>query len=117
MAHKLAFEVAPSMEAGCYTIRLLDKRQIVALCAGEDKATRALVSGIPVYYDEGNGELVPVGGFDDATPQGRVAMKVLADVYCDALRDIAHLKEPGGSMTKTPLEFVFDFSESRGVAV
>ncbi len=85
MTEKLAFQLTAADAPNRYSIRLLDKKQIAALALAEGFAKPIPLDPIVVIYDEGSGELVPVDGFDHATARGRIAMKILADVYCDAL--------------------------------
>ena len=89
MTSKLAFRLDEMNVANRYVIRLVDGKQIAALSRSEGLSTRIPLEPIAVLYDEGSGELVPVDGFDDATPQGRIAMRIMAELYSDVLDRIA----------------------------
>ncbi len=88
MVNKLNFQLTEGAAPDHYLIRLTDEKQIAAITLGEGYRKPFKLAPIAIVYDEGNGELVPVGGFDDKSSEGRIAMKVLADVYCDALDQI-----------------------------
>jgi hypothetical protein len=89
MTSKLAFRLDDTNEPDRYVIRLVDGKQIAALARSEGLPKPISLEPIAVLYDEGSGELVPVDGFDDTTPQGRIAMRIMADVYSDVLDRIA----------------------------
>jgi hypothetical protein len=86
---KLAFQLDDTNEPSRYVIRLIDRKQIAALAQSEGLSTRIPLQPVAVLYDGGSGELVPVDGFDDATPQGRIAMRIMAELYSDVLDRIA----------------------------
>ena len=88
MAQKLAFELSEGDAPNHYLIRLLDEKQIAALSLGEGFKKPFKLEPLAVVYDEGNGEFVPLGGFDGSTAHGRIAMKILADVYCDVIGQV-----------------------------
>jgi hypothetical protein len=88
MAHKFAFELADASAPNQYAIRLVDKKQIAALALAEGFAKPIPLEPIVVLFDEGSGELLPVDGFDDTTPRGRIAIKIMCDTYNDALDQI-----------------------------
>jgi hypothetical protein len=85
MTSKLAFRLDDTNVANRYVIRLVDGKQIAALSRSEGLSTRIPLEPIAVLYDEGSGELMPVDGFDDTTPQGRIVLRIMADVYSDVL--------------------------------
>jgi hypothetical protein len=89
MTSKLAFRLDDTNEPDRYVIRLVDGKQTAALARSEDLSTRIPLGPVAVLYDEGSGELVPVDGFDDTTPRGRIVLKIMADVYSDVLDRIA----------------------------
>jgi hypothetical protein len=89
MTSKLAFRLDDTNEPDRYVIRLIDRKQIAALAQSEGLSTRIPLQPVAVLYDGGSGELVPVDGFDDATPQGRIAMRIMAEFYSDVLDRIA----------------------------
>jgi hypothetical protein len=88
MLNKLTFQLTEGDAPDHYLISLIDEKQIAAIALGEGYRKTIKLPPIAVVYDEGNGEIVPVNGFDDNSSQGRIAMKVLAEVYCDALDQI-----------------------------
>jgi hypothetical protein len=88
MAQKLAFELARAGAFDRYAIRLLDETQIAALSRAEGVTKALRLEPVVVTYDEGGGELFPVDGFDDKTPRGRMVMRILQEVYCEALNRI-----------------------------
>jgi hypothetical protein len=88
MAHKLAFQLTDAGAPNHYSIRLVDKKQIAALALAEGFAKPIPLEPLVVVYDEESGELVPVDGFDDTTPRGRIAMKIMCDTYADVLDQI-----------------------------
>lgn len=89
MTGKLAFQLSDTNEPDRYVIRLVDRRQIAALAQSEGLSTRIPIEPVALIYDEGSGELVPVDGFDDTTPRGRIALTIMADVYSDVIDRIA----------------------------
>lgn len=89
MTSKLAFRLDDTNEPDRYVIRLVDGKQIAALARSEGLSTRIPIEPIAVIYDAWSGELVPVAGFGDSTPQGRIALKIMVDVYSDILDRIA----------------------------
>ena len=89
MTSKVAFRLDDTNEPDRYVIRLIDRKQIAALAQSEGLSTRIPLQPVAVLYDGGSGELVPVDGFDDATPQGRIAMRIMAEFYSDVLDRIA----------------------------
>ena len=89
MTTKLAFRLDHTNEPDRYVIRLVDRRQIADLAQSEGLSTRIPLEPVAILYDEGSGELVPVDGFDDTTPRGRIALRIMADVYSAALDRIA----------------------------
>jgi len=95
MGQKLAFELLQADGSDRYAVRLVDRQQIAALADAEGLAMPMAVDRVVVAYDEGSGELVPVDGFDSKTARGRVEMRILSDVYCEALERItARAKQP-----------------------
>ena len=95
MASKLAFQLSEAGVPNRYSIRLVDRKQIAALAQDQGFRKPIPLEPIVVVYDEGNGELVPVESFDDNTPSGRIAMKIICDTYADALKEIASRHAPG----------------------
>jgi hypothetical protein len=91
MARQLAFELTRADASSRYAIRLVDDKQIADLARAEGFAKPIRLEPVVVIYDEGGDELVPIDGFDDTTPRGRIAMRILGDVYCDALNRIKAL--------------------------
>jgi hypothetical protein len=89
MAHKFAFELTDAGAPNQYAIRLVDKKQIAALALAEGFAKPIPLEPLVVLFDEGSGELLPIDGFDDTTPRGRIAIKILRDTYNDVLDQIA----------------------------
>ncbi len=89
MTSKLAFRLEDTNEPDRYVIRLVDAKQIAALARSEGLSTRTPLEPVAVLYDEWSGELVPVDGFDETAPRGRIAMRIMADVYCDVIDRIA----------------------------
>jgi len=89
MTSKLAFRLDDTNEPDRYVIRLIDRKQIAALAQSEGLSTRIPLEPVAVLYDGGSGELVPVDGFDDTTPRGRIALTIMADVYSDVIDRIA----------------------------
>lgn len=89
MTTKLAFRLDHTNEPDRYVIRLVDRRQIADLAQSEGLSTRIPLEPVAILYDEGSGELVPVDGFDDTTPRGRIALRIMANVYSAALDRIA----------------------------
>ncbi|MGA8169221.1 MAG: hypothetical protein WB816_00050 [Methylocystis sp.] len=88
MTHKFAFELSNAGAPNQYAIRLVDNKQIAALALAEGFAKPIPLDPVVVTYDEGSGELLPVHGFDDSTPRGRIALKILCDTYGDVLDQI-----------------------------
>jgi len=88
MARKLAFKLTPAGSPERYAIDFLDPQQIGALAQAEGCTERVAFDRIVVTYDEGNGELAPADGFDTTTSRGRIAMRILGGVYCNALARI-----------------------------
>jgi hypothetical protein len=82
---KVAFQLSETDEPSRYVIRLVDRNQIAALAQSEGLSKRISPEPIAVLYDEGSGQLVPVAGFDDTTSQGRIAMRIMNDIYSDVL--------------------------------
>jgi len=99
MAQRLAFELREGEAPNHYLIRLLDEKQIAALSLGEGFKKPFKLEPLAVVYDEGNGEFVPLSGFDGSTAHGRIAMKILADVYCDVLGQVMARKPSGEQAT------------------
>lgn len=93
MDQKLNFEVTRQGAANCYAIRLLDRAQMAALALAEGCAKSVVTEAILVAYDEGGGEIAPVEGYDDSTARGRLVLKVLDEVYCEALNRIIGMTE------------------------
>jgi len=91
MTQRLAFELTRADPTDRFRIRLLDKAQVAQLARLEGVLDAHPVDAVVVSYDEGSGELVPVDGYDDSTPRGRITMRILSDVYCDALRRVESL--------------------------
>jgi hypothetical protein len=89
MTGKLAFRLDDTNEPDRYVIRLVDGKQIAALARSEDLSTRIPLGPVAVLYDEGSGELVPLDGFDDSTPQGRIVLRIMDAIYSDVLDRIA----------------------------
>jgi len=85
MAHKFAFDLADAGAPNQYAIRLVDKKQIAALALADGFAKPISLEPVVVLFDEGSGELLPIGGFDDTTPRGRIAIKIVRDTYNDVL--------------------------------
>jgi hypothetical protein len=85
MTSKLSFQLVGTDLPNRYLICLVDGNQIAALARSEGLTKPISLEPIAVLYDEGSGELVPVDGFDDTTPQGRIVLRIMADVYSDAL--------------------------------
>jgi len=75
MGQKLAYELGDGGAPNSYLIRLTDARHIAALGVGEGFGKSFKLEPIPLIYEEGNGELVLAHGFEDATAQGRIAMR------------------------------------------
>jgi hypothetical protein len=98
MAHKLAFQLTDASAPNHFSIRLVDKKQASVLAVAEGFAKPIALEPIVVVYDEGSGELVPVNGFDDTTARGRIAMKIVADIYSDALDQITTRGASGEGM-------------------
>ncbi len=98
MAHKLAFQLTDAGAPNHFSIRLVDKKQASALALAEGFAKPIALEPIVVVYDEGSGELMPVNGFDDTTARGRIAMKIMADIYSDALDQITTRSASGEGM-------------------
>ena len=88
MAHKFAFELTDAGAPNQYAIRLVDKKQIAALAQAEGFAKPITLEPLVVLFDEGSGELLPINGFDDTTPRGRIAIKIMRDTYNDVLDQI-----------------------------
>ncbi len=88
MAHKFAFELTDAGAPNQYAIRLVDKKQIAALALAEGFAKPIPLEPLVVLFDEGSGELLPINGFDDSTPRGRIAIKIMRDTYNDVLDQI-----------------------------
>jgi hypothetical protein len=88
MAHKFAFELTDAGAPNQYAIRLVDRKQIAALALAEGFAKPIPLEPLVVLFDEGSGELLPVDGFDDTTPRGRIAIKIMRDTYNDMLDQI-----------------------------
>jgi hypothetical protein len=88
MTSKLAFRLDHTDEPNRYVIRLVDRKQIAALALAEGLSKPIPLETIAVVHDEGSGELVPVDGFDDTTPQGRVVLRIMDDTYSDVLGQI-----------------------------
>jgi hypothetical protein len=88
MTSKLAFRLDDTDEPNRYVIRLVDRKQIAALALAEGLSKAIPLEAIAIRYDEGSGELVPVDGFDDTTPQGRVVLRIMDDTYSDVLDQI-----------------------------
>jgi len=88
MAHKFAFELTNAGAPNQYAIRLVDKKQIAALALAEGFAKPIPLEPLVVLFDEGSGELLPINGFDDTTPRGRIAIKIMRDTYGDVLDQI-----------------------------
>jgi len=89
MAHKFAFDLADAGAPNQYAIRLVDKKQIAELALAEGFAKPIPLEPVVVLFDEGSGELLPIDGFDDTTPRGRIAIKIMRDTYDDVLDRIA----------------------------
>jgi hypothetical protein len=85
---KLAFRLDDTDEPNRYVIRLVDRKQIAALALAAGLSKPIPLEPIAVLYDEGSGEIVPVDGFDDTTPQGRVVLRIMDDTYSDVLDQI-----------------------------
>ncbi len=98
MAHKLAFQLTDAGAPNHFSIRLVDKKQASALALAEGFAKPIALEPIVVVYDEGSGELVPVNGFDDSTARGRIAIRIVADTYSDALDQITTRNASRGGM-------------------
>ncbi|HXY58404.1 MAG TPA: hypothetical protein VEH76_07470 [Methylocystis sp.] len=107
MGRKLAYELMDGSAPNSYLIRLTDAKQAAALGMGEGFGKSFKLEPIPVIYDEGNGELVLAHGFEDATAQGRIAMRVLGEVYCDAMDRILARKRSGQAENKSGLSLSF----------
>ena len=88
MTSKLAFRLDDTDEPNRYVIRLVDRKQIAALALAEGLSKPIPLEPIAVLYDEGSGEIMPVDGFDDTTPQGRVVLRIMDDTYSDVLDQI-----------------------------
>jgi hypothetical protein len=88
MAHKFAFELTNAGAPNQYAIRLVDRKQIAALALAEGFAKPIPLEPLVVLFDEGSGELLPIDGFDDTTPRGRIAIKIMRDTYNDVLDQI-----------------------------
>jgi hypothetical protein len=88
MAHKFAFELTNAAAPNQYAIRLVDRKQIAALALAEGFAKPIPLEPLVVLFDEGSGELLPIDGFDDTTPRGRIAIKIMRDTYNDVLDQI-----------------------------
>lgn len=99
MTHKLAFQLTNADTPNQYLIRLTDARQIAALVLDAGLRKGADIDPIAVVFDEGNGEIVPVDGYEQMSARGRIVMKVLADVYGDALAQIAARTQSCGQPT------------------
>lgn len=87
MTDKLTFDL---LETGAnrYALRLTDPRQIAKLALDEGFSRPISMEPLTIVYDEGNGEIAPADGYDGMTPRGRIAMKIMAAIYCDALNEI-----------------------------
>ena len=85
MAQKLKFEITRDATPGVYAIRLADARQIAALLLAEGFVKPFVLKPLRVVYDEGGGEIAPVGGFDDQSAQGRIDLAIMNGVYAEAL--------------------------------
>jgi hypothetical protein len=88
-AHKFAFELTDAGAPNQYAIRLVDKKQIAALALVEGFAKPIPPEPLVVLFDQGSRELLPIDGFDDTTPRGRIAIKIMRDTYNDVLAQIA----------------------------
>lgn len=88
MTSNLAFRLDDTDEPNRYVIRLVDRKQIAALALAEGLSKPISLEPIAVLYDDGSGEIVPVDGFDDTTPQGRVVLRIMDDTYSDVLDQI-----------------------------
>ncbi|MGA9824638.1 MAG: hypothetical protein WBQ53_07325 [Methylocystis sp.] len=88
MAHKLAFELTDAGAPNQYAIRLVDREQVAGLAQAEGFAKPIPLEPLVVLFDEGSGELLPVDGFDDTTPRGRIAIQIMRDTYNDVLDQI-----------------------------
>ena len=88
---KLAFELTRADGSDRYAIRLVDGAQIEGLARSEPDSKVTTIDPVVVIYDQGSGELIPADGYDDSTSRGRLAMRILSDVYCDALHRIESL--------------------------
>jgi len=88
-AQKFAFELTDAGAPNQFAIRLVDKKQIAALAEAEGFAKPIPLEPLVVVFDEGSGELLPINGFDDSTPRGRIAMKIMSDTYNDVLDRIS----------------------------
>ncbi|HYA79302.1 MAG TPA: hypothetical protein VED87_00025 [Methylocystis sp.] len=107
MGQKLAYELVDGGAPNSYLIRLTDAKQIAALAVSEGIGKSFKLEPIPLIYDEGNGELVLARGFEDATAQGRIAMRVFGDLYCDAMDRILAREQSGQAEDKSRLALSF----------
>ena len=103
MTSKLAFRLDEMNVANRYVMGVVDGKQIAALSRSEGLSTRIPLEPIAVLYDEGSGELVPVDGFDDTTPRGRIVLRIIADIYSDVLDRFA-AREASGARTANEVE-------------
>jgi hypothetical protein len=99
MMSKLAFQLVESNAPNRYLIQLTDAKLIAALVISAGLQRGAGIEPIAVDYEEGGGELVLADGFEDTSARGRIAMKVLADSYCDILARILSRKDTHGQQT------------------
>ena len=88
MAQKLKFELARDAAPGVYAIRLVDAPQIASLLLAEGFAKPFALKPLRVIYDEGGGEIAPVGGFADNSAQDRIDLAIMNSVYGEALARI-----------------------------
>jgi hypothetical protein len=88
MTEKLAFELVETDDPDSYLIRMTNNGQVAELTHSEGFAKSFTIEPIRILYDEGNGEIVLAEGFEDRTPSGRIAMRVLDKVYSHALSRI-----------------------------
>ena len=121
MTSKLAFRLDDTDEPNRYVIRLVDRKQIAALALAEGFSKPIPLEPIAVLYDEGSGEIVPVDGFDDTTPQGRAVLRIMDDTYSDVLDQIsaheANRQRSGAPATRRVAGALASRLGRRGIAV